>query len=125
MTIRFPLPLVIAAASACGGNPLAGHYVANDGVVISANAVTNGRSEAALASAAHDIPCARGSVADISHDDFSGFHDLYVVEGCGQRVTYKVDCEGPPEARCNYDSGRGRFLLLSRMPLSGAVQSPP
>jgi hypothetical protein len=44
------------------------------------------RDASAIASAAHDAHCAAGEVRVVAHDG-----DLSVVEGCGQRLTYREE----------------------------------
>ncbi len=51
--------------------------------------------EAALASAAHDLPCDRASLKVIG-TDAHGFGN--VVDGCGQRITYQISDVGAQPA---------------------------
>ncbi len=72
--------------------------------------------ETAIASAAHDLPCAPSSITEV---------DELTLEGCGQRVTYRAV---PLELyRVSTDSNdfrvtdAYRYLLVARVPL----KSPP
>jgi hypothetical protein len=74
------------------------------------------RKAAALASAAHDLPCEPGSIVAVGND---------VLEGCGQRVSYRVVdyAIAPVPGRVQPVKGR-RYTLVGRIPISGATAIP-
>jgi hypothetical protein len=81
-----------------------------------------GAREAALASAAHDIPCDKGSLKIVG-DDPHGFANI--VDGCGQRFTYQITEVGEQPAWTPTGSVRAhRYVLVNRMPLA-AGGAPP
>jgi hypothetical protein len=61
--------------------------------------------EAAVASAAHDLSCARGAISAIGSDE-RGF--VNILEGCGARITYQLVEGGVTR----------RYVAVSRMSLS-------
>ena len=64
-------------------------FTATDGTVQNAvGSTANAARDAALASAAHDLPCAPASITIVSRDS-DGLP--IVFDGCSQRVTYRVD----------------------------------
>jgi hypothetical protein len=92
-------------------------YEATDGSIHEAwgDAAQGG---AAIASAAHDLPCERASIVAI---------DNLTLEGCGQRVTYKsVDrfVATTPPGRFRITTSR-RYTLVGRVPLPGAATPSP
>lgn len=99
-------------------------YEATDGTTHAAwsdeVATTSGAlaREAAMASAAHDLPCDRASLQVFSSDQ-RGLPN--VVDGCGQRVTYQiadVGDESHPGA-----SGKHKFVVIARSSLSAPAPS--
>ncbi len=75
------------------------------------------RREAAVASAAHDIPCDRAALTAV---------DSEIVEGCGQRVTYRTVPEviATPPGHFQIKEGY-RFTLVGRIPTSQAPAASP
>jgi hypothetical protein len=64
-------------------------FTATDGTVHDAlGAMGDAARDAALSSAAHDLPCARASITVVSADS-EGLPTVF--DGCGQRVTYHID----------------------------------
>jgi len=98
-----------ALLGACGSTSMC--FQATDGTLHgvryhnapSANAAGD---DAAIASAAHDIPCDRASISVV----WESAADEYVLEGCGQRVTYRT---------VYYREGGDavHFVLAGRFPL--------
>lgn len=77
--------------------------------------------EAAVASAAHDLSCAPGSLQVVASDQ-NGFPN--VVDGCGQRVTYQVaDAAEQPTATPSEPVKKHKYVVLSRQ--SFAAPSAP
>jgi len=78
--------------------------------------------EAAIASAAHDLPCDPASVVAVGKTNT-------LLEGCGQRVTYQLvgyDI-APPAGHVPQEKGR-RYTLVGRIPIptaSSSVTAPP
>ncbi|HEX8791480.1 MAG TPA: hypothetical protein VF765_11060 [Polyangiaceae bacterium] len=78
--------------------------------------------DAALASAAHDLPCDRASIQVVGADP-NGFANI--VEGCGQRVTYQIaDVAGEPTASPSEPVKKHKYVVLTRTPLA-APPAPP
>ena len=73
-------------------------------------AVSDAQIKATLASATHDIPCDKASIAVVPGTN--------TVEGCGQRVTYQVVAV-EPQAIAGKRVHR-RFMLIGRVPLAGS-----
>jgi hypothetical protein len=75
--------------------------------------------ETAILSAVHDLPCARASIAVI---------DNLTLEGCGQRVTYKlIDGEkatATPPGHFHITTSH-RYLLVARVPLAEDTTRSP
>jgi hypothetical protein len=66
--------------------------------------------EAAIASGAHDLPCERASIVVVEAQHLP---EHYVLEGCGQRVTYdSASSEGDSDVAV-------RFMLVRRVPVAG------
>ncbi len=75
--------------------------------------------EAAIASAAHDLPCDRASIQIVGGDP-NGFAN--VVEGCGQRVTYQIADVAPEATATPTDAVKKRkYVVLTR----SALAAPP
>ena len=76
--------------------------------------------KAAIASAAHDIPCARASLRVVGHEPT-------VVDGCGQRITYKEEEHAlvpPPGYTVDADIKGYRDVMVSRVALPEAEPAP-
>jgi hypothetical protein len=86
------------------------------------NANTSMSREAAIASAAHDLPCDRASVR-IAGGDPSGLAN--VIEGCGQRVTYQiVDVADQPAAGPSEPVKKHKYVVVRRSPLAAPAPAP-
>ncbi len=79
--------------------------------------------EAAIASAAHDLPCDRGSLQVVGSDQ-RGFAN--VVDGCGQRVTYQVvDVAEQTASSQPGPAGKHKYVVATRTSLSAPAAPPP
>jgi hypothetical protein len=87
--------------------------------------------KAAIASAAHDIPCAAASVTiaqmpQREHLQYGGRE--VVADGCGSRITYLESCDGVADgygkATCTYVM-TGRMSLASPLPASSTGGAQP
>lgn len=114
------------AARSCGARQLL-EYEATDGTSHSAWFDEETRSndpksvEAALASAAHDLPCDRASLKVVA-TDAHGFGN--VVEGCGQRITYQISDVGEQPAKGTRGPVRKhKYIVVGRVPLSVPASS--
>jgi hypothetical protein len=73
--------------------------------------------EAAIASAVHDIPCDPASTAAL---------DGEMVEGCGQRVTYRTVAEVIPTSPGHFVIREGyRYTLVGRVAIPGGATPSP
>jgi hypothetical protein len=78
--------------------------------------------EAALASAAHDLPCDRASIQVVGADP-NGFAN--VLEGCGQRVTYQIaDVAEPPSATPSEPVKKHKYVVIHRAAVAAAPAPP-
>jgi hypothetical protein len=68
--------------------------------------------EAAILSAAHDLPCSRASITIVSKEAIGV---PTVLDGCGQRVTYHVDAYDFVTPAGNRSVFGYRFTVVSRM----------
>jgi hypothetical protein len=66
--------------------------------------------EAAIASAAHDLPCDRRRIVVVDERNL-------ILEGCGQRITYQTVGDMTENGR--------RYLLVGRIPIPGAPAPSP
>jgi hypothetical protein len=80
------------------------------------NANTTMSREAAIASAAHDLPCDRASVQVVANDP-NGLANI--IEGCGQRVTYQVvDAAEQPTETPSGPVKKHKYALIRRLPFA-------
>jgi hypothetical protein len=78
--------------------------------------------EAALASAAHDLPCDRASLHILGADE-KGFPN--VVEGCGQRVTYQIaDVDDQPATSPSAPVKKHKYVVINRLTLAPPPAAP-
>ena len=98
---------------------------ASDGSVVIATTggpdAAGAPEKAALASAAHDIPCARASLQVVGREPM-------VIDGCGQRLMYREeehDLVPPPGYTLDGDIKGYREVLISRTPLADAGPPQP
>ncbi len=79
--------------------------------------VQRAQREAAVSSAAHDIPCDPASTAAL---------DGEMVEGCGQRVTYRTVAEVIPTTPGHFVIKEGyRYTLVGRVAIPGGATPGP
>jgi hypothetical protein len=102
-------------------------YEATDGSRQQAWADADGDAakEAAVLSASHDIPCGRASVVVVGRG--TGDSDFIdgLLEGCGQRVTYKlVDYDGAPSGGGVGPVKGHRYTLVGRTPIPPSTPPP-
>ena len=103
-------------------------YEATDGTTHGAwlnedpNANTTTSREAAIASAAHDLPCDRASVRVVGNDP-NGLAN--VIDGCGQRVTYQIaDVADETAASPSGPVKKHKYVLIRRLPFA-TPPAPP
>lgn len=78
--------------------------------------------EAALASAAHDLPCDRASL-QILGADANGFPN--VLEGCGQRVTYQItDVTDQATTSPSEPVKKHKYVVINRLTLAPPPAPP-
>jgi hypothetical protein len=86
-------------------------YGATDGTVHETvwESTADPQRAAAIASAAHDLPCPSASIAVI---------DSLTLEGCGQRITYRQLEQGYTTPPGHYRiTGGYRYILVGRIPI--------
>jgi hypothetical protein len=62
------------------------------GLLVAASCLEFDGGDAVIRSAANDVPCPRRGLAIVSRPG-TGSAGTYVVEGCGQRLTYRIDVQ--------------------------------
>lgn len=106
--LRGALLTTLWALSACA---TLGRAVSTSGEVHIGRDLQESTRQAGVSSGAHDIPCSAERVGVVANEeDVGGEVAEIIVEGCGERVTYKKLCRFEAHFTC-------RLVLVSRVRL--------